>query len=81
MTVMLLLKQDDAGDGDLGIEHLAVGRLHLNLLYDIHALYDSAECREAPPIGISLAAEVELGLISDADEDLGGCRPGFGPRH
>jgi len=39
----------------------------MNFPYDLHALGDMSKRREALAIGISLPAEIQFGLIADAD--------------
>ena len=60
----------DAEDPDHRRQRLPVGRGHLNLLHHVHAADDAAEGGEALAVGVALAAEVELRLIADADEEL-----------
>ena len=47
-----------------------VGRGLLNFPGDVHSLHHLSEGGEPLPIGIALAAEIEFGLIVDANEEL-----------
>jgi hypothetical protein len=47
----------------------------------VHALDDAPKRGEAEAVGIAAAAEVELGLVADADEVLGGRGAGLRARH
>ena len=67
----------DLDDLDRRFQRLPFGRRLLDLLDHVHALDHLAERGEALAVRVALAAEVELGLVADADEEVGG--RGVGP--
>src|SRR4026207_2390852 len=61
-----------AGDGDGRRQRLAIGGRGLNASPDGHAATHTSAHRKPLAVGIAFAAEVELRLIADADEELVG---------
>src|SRR5579885_1810971 len=57
-------------DLDRRLQLLAVRPGRLNLLDHVHALDDPAEGGEALAVRVALAAEVQLRLVADADEEV-----------
>src|SRR3954467_5615960 len=55
-------------DLDRRREPLTIGRRRLDFPDDIHAANDLAERRESLAVWIAVTAEIEFGLIADADE-------------
>src|SRR3982750_1687631 len=68
-SMMCLTYPYDAGDDDRWCQSLRFGRRRLDLSHDVHPARHSAERGEALPIEIPMTAEVERGLVADADEE------------
>src|SRR5262245_4814769 len=57
-------------------QRLPLGWRGLDPADHVHAPDHAAEGCKALPVGVALAAEVQLGLVADADEEVGGGRVG-----
>src|SRR4051812_43676956 len=60
---------------------LSLGGRLLDLAHRLHTVDDLPEGSEALTIGVTRAAEVELGLIADAEEEVGDRAVGDEARH
>ena len=60
-----------------------VGALHAlcHRVDDLHACDDPAEGREALPVGIARATEIQRRLLADANEKFAACRAHFRAGH
>jgi len=76
-----MLAAFDPGDRDRWGEGLALAGGGLDGADGVHAGDDLAEGGEALTIDVAAAAEVEFGLVIDADEEVGDGGVGGGPAH
>ena len=53
----------------------------LNLPHHIHALRHFSEGGKPHPVGVPLSAEIQFGLVVDADKEFGTGASGIEPRH
>jgi hypothetical protein len=74
--VRLSVDSADGDDLDRRVELLAAGRTGLDGPDDVPPSDDAAESGESLAVGVPLAAEVELGLVVDANEKARGGRSG-----
>ena len=76
-----LPRPGDIDNLDRWCESLTLSSCRLDLSHDIHPSHHSPEGSEALAIRVSLPTEVQLRLITNADEEIRGGRVGAVPRH
>src|SRR5689334_21379675 len=71
----------DIDDADRWCEVLRFGWCGVDSAHDIHPARNATEGGEALTVEVAMAAEVERGLVSDADEESLGRAVGAAARH